>query len=747
MLIMVWLRQENLADVEATTCTSCGTPAPSASRYCPGCGTEIVAFQAGEVLDGKYEILGKLAEGGMGEVYRAKHLHLDEVRIIKVMKAVILQDQTQQRRFAEEARLATRIRHPNVAALYDFSKLPNGRFYMVWEFIDGRTLLQLLRAGGPIPAPEALDIAIQVLNGLAEIHRAGVVHRDISPDNIMILSKGRPRIAKIIDLGIAKQVAEDRAGMTTTGMFLGKLKYCSPEQAGAMAEGERLDGRSDIYSFGAVLYEMLSGQPLFQSPTPEGYLVKHLQEPPPPLPAAMLPADIGPQLSAVVARAIEKDRTKRFQSASEFAQALTNLRAGTATAPTVALPGRASSPAAAPLERQEPTTILLSRRKFRAGLWIAGLWIAGLVVALGIAGGIYAWLHVREAAPQHAAEPPASTAPAAAAPPTSALLPPTTSSPMSVSATTTMATPPLSTTAPRIVEENKRLEAKLKHDEQLLEQHRQQQAAPSEPPPETEVALASPSTAATAETAGTAMTTSTTAASPGRSPVPDESAARAQLGRLLAAARSGRPQPVNELVNFVNVYVVEHAGSPLANSIQTTMPDNLKRDALAQLELRHPGKARGLLRLYKALSFAPDDPAVDRYLAILNQRLPQGKQGNQEPGQQNTGNFAGGFAGDGPLEHTPVTSAVSGADIRIKATWPGPVRDLHGEVFFRNGSSGNWNKISLDQTGPNSLRGVIPGNRVGPPEIDYYIVAHAASGTTRRNGSPDNPIRVRVREN
>ena len=140
----------------------------------------------GQILDGKYEILDKIGEGGMGEVYRARHLHLDEIRIIKVTKPDPAGGGAAARRFQEEARLATLVRHPNVAALYDFSRQPDGSYYMVWEFIDGVTLEAWLRRHGPLPPALALDVARQVLAGLAEIHAQGIVHRDLSPDNIML---------------------------------------------------------------------------------------------------------------------------------------------------------------------------------------------------------------------------------------------------------------------------------------------------------------------------------------------------------------------------------------------------------------------------------------------------------------------------------------------------------------------------------------------------------------------------------
>ena len=162
---------------------------------------------SGTVLDGKYEILDRLATGGMGEVWRARHIHLQELRVIKILRADRATDPHALQRFAQEARIATQIKHPNVAILYDFSRLPDGSFYMVWEHIEGEDVGTCLRHRGPFPVPLAIELGIQALRGLDAIHTAGVIHRDLSPDNLMITRdrRGRP-LVKIIDLGLAKNL-------------------------------------------------------------------------------------------------------------------------------------------------------------------------------------------------------------------------------------------------------------------------------------------------------------------------------------------------------------------------------------------------------------------------------------------------------------------------------------------------------------------------------------------------------------
>ncbi|HYH09662.1 MAG TPA: serine/threonine-protein kinase [Thermoanaerobaculia bacterium] len=283
----------------------------------------------GQIVDGKYEILSLLGAGGMGEVFKVRHVHLNAIRTIKVMRRTLVADETYRNRFAREARLATMLQHPNVALVYDFATLPDGTYYMVSEFIDGVTVRQWATLHGRISPGLAVNIAIQTLHGLEHIHRAGLLHRDLSADNIMIAAgpDGEP-IAKIIDLGIAKRVtAAFVADATQAGVFIGNPRYSSPEQLGALPDGEEIDARADLYCLGVVLYEMLAGVAPFISNRPEGYAAKHLAALPPPLLSQPGTEHIPPGLQDVVAKTLEKDRRNRYASAKDFAAALEPYRA------------------------------------------------------------------------------------------------------------------------------------------------------------------------------------------------------------------------------------------------------------------------------------------------------------------------------------------------------------------------------------------------------------------------------------
>ena len=278
----------------------------------------------GEILDNRYEIVQRLGAGGMGEVYLATHTHLGSSRVIKVVHPHISGNTDAQDRFLREARAATKVHHPNVATLHDFSTLGNGSHYMVWEFIDGENLSQKLRGRGTIPAREAVRLIIQALHGLEAIHRAGIIHRDISPENLMITREDES--VKIIDLGVAK-VEDNEVSQTRTGIFVGKLRYAAPEQLGFLPENEKVDARVDIYATAMVLVELLTGRPPYEAKSPHEYFILHASAAQTPVKTVELPIDLpgSAALQAVLEKALARDRNQRFSSAREFALALEQI--------------------------------------------------------------------------------------------------------------------------------------------------------------------------------------------------------------------------------------------------------------------------------------------------------------------------------------------------------------------------------------------------------------------------------------
>lgn len=279
-------------------------------------------------LEGKYEILEKLREGGMGAIYKVRHRLLDEVRVIKVMRPQFVSDEELRGRFLREARLATRFRHPNIAALHDFTlDEEDGTAYIVMEFINGMTLEDVLKGTGPPPLGLTLEIAQQSLRAIGYLHGKGLIHRDISPDNLMLTedTDGQP-LMKLIDLGIAKALAGGEGKATTTGTYLGKVRYSSPEQFGVESSA-RMDARSDLYSFGVVLYELLTGRYPIQGRDPSSLLAGHLFRSPLDFAEADPEDRVPMDLRRIVLSTLAKRADDRPRSAVELSQALGTFRA------------------------------------------------------------------------------------------------------------------------------------------------------------------------------------------------------------------------------------------------------------------------------------------------------------------------------------------------------------------------------------------------------------------------------------
>jgi serine/threonine-protein kinase len=292
---------------------------PTAPAGAGGRGGAAADALVGRVLDEKYEVLGRLGEGGMGAVYRARRVHIGDEVAVKVLHTKYVGDPTLVERFRREARAAAQLHHPNVVTIHDYGEArgDDGFAYIVMELVAGVSLRELLRREGRLPAARAASLMRDICAGVAAAHRREIVHRDIKPDNIIVLPPDddheRERV-KVVDFGIAKlrDMASDST-LTQAGSMVGTPFYMSPEQC----RGESLDARADVYSLGALLYEMLAGSPPFTAPTVGGVISRHLTEPPPPLPGEL---NAPPAMQAAVARALAKDPSARQRDAAEFAR-------------------------------------------------------------------------------------------------------------------------------------------------------------------------------------------------------------------------------------------------------------------------------------------------------------------------------------------------------------------------------------------------------------------------------------------
>ena len=255
---------------------------------------------------GQYEIVSLIGAGGMGEVYKAQDTRLKRLVALKLLPPELTRDETAKQRFLQEARAASALDHPNICTIHEINETPDGQLYLVMAYYEGETLKEKIERG-PLAIDEALDIAIQIGQGLAEAHTAGVVHRDIKPANLM-LTKGAQ--VKIVDFGLAKLAGQ--VGLTQTGKTLGTVAYMSPEQA----RGHEVDHGADLWSLGVVLYEMLAGRRPFPGEHAQSVVYAILNTEVPPLPSAR--AEVPADLARAVGRALTKLRGDRQGSAEEL---------------------------------------------------------------------------------------------------------------------------------------------------------------------------------------------------------------------------------------------------------------------------------------------------------------------------------------------------------------------------------------------------------------------------------------------
>jgi serine/threonine protein kinase len=343
-------------------CPKCGAEYPDSTTLCPADGIALEKTDdalLGQILAGKYRIEERLSAGGMGTVYRGTHVLMDKTVAVKVLRPSLAADEKIVARFSREARAASKISHPHALSVTDFGEAENGVVFLVMEYLSGKTLKEIIRQEGPMPLPRAVEILRQVGGALDAAHGEGVVHRDLKSDNIMLLSSSGTDYAKVLDFGIAKIKEPEGTydpGLTAPDLVIGTPQYMSPEQC---SQSPDIDARSDIYSLGVILYEMLVGHVPFTGGSPTAIMLKHLQQPAP----SVLDEreDVPPALGRVVARALEKRPEDRYETVGELVEDFT-IAAGMEPARALASNHAFEPPSAQQLSDDADEETLVRRR-------------------------------------------------------------------------------------------------------------------------------------------------------------------------------------------------------------------------------------------------------------------------------------------------------------------------------------------------------------------------------------------------
>src|SRR6266576_4389471 len=310
------------------TCPVCGKDYSDTSTLCP---LDAAVLQrtsdplVGQTLAGKYSIEKLIKRGGMGAVYLGKHVLMDKTVAIKVLHPSLALDDDVVARFSREAKAASRISHSHAVRVNDFGESENGVVFLVMEYLDGRTLKEIIKSEGPMALDRVVEIVRQVAGALDAAHQQGVVHRDLKSDNIMLSQTNGSDWAKVLDFGIAKIQQGDGArdvDITAANLVIGTPQYMSPEQC---SQTGPIDARSDVYSLGVIVYEMLAGRVPFTGDSPTVIMMKQVQDDPPSVLAAR--PDLPASIDNLVRKALAKQPIDRFQTAGELSEALTRAAA------------------------------------------------------------------------------------------------------------------------------------------------------------------------------------------------------------------------------------------------------------------------------------------------------------------------------------------------------------------------------------------------------------------------------------
>ncbi len=432
------------------SCTECGQRFGLEAAFCPFDGCLLTASEwdastdplAGKTIDARYRVEGVLGEGGMGKVYRVRHVALDRPFALKALRADLAREGDLAERFILEAKTTASVRHPNIVSITDFGKLPDETPYFVMELLTGQTLAAVIQAGGPVPAARAVRIIRQIAGALGAAHTAGIVHRDLKPENVFLIGGILGNAAddvRVVDFGAAKILGSSR--LTKTGIVFGTPHYMSPEQA----SGAPVDHRADLYALGIIMYEMFTGRVPFEADTYMGVLTQHMFVNPVP-PSQVNPAarELG-ALEEITLRCLEKKPEDRFATMEDLVKAIDEVVQFDPEGRVSFLPhldGASPRQSRMPprfrmADELEPPTLEEMRAASdstmptpRTSPWI-WIGVAGVVLAIGIGGVVLAT---------------GSSTPAATAPSTTA--PPSTTNGRVIPPPVAMSAPPTASIAP-----------------------------------------------------------------------------------------------------------------------------------------------------------------------------------------------------------------------------------------------------------------------------------------------------------